>query len=71
MVPVSNRHVSSRVKKAIAARRLLPDDNLVERELSEIFYFGRGVVRQSPQNLAASGLVTIERNRGAIVRRPS
>jgi DNA-binding GntR family transcriptional regulator len=44
---------------------------LNEDEVGEIFGVGRTVVRQALRALSHSGLVTIERNRGAFVTQPS
>ena len=70
IIPTLDRRVSTCLKKAIASRRLLPGAKLGERELSDIFSVGRRTVRQCLLNVAASGLVTFEHNRGAFVRKP-
>ncbi len=53
------------------AQRLVPGTKLGERELSEKFDSSRIVIRQALLMLAGEGLVTIERNRGAFVKRYS
>jgi DNA-binding GntR family transcriptional regulator len=59
------------LNKAILDHRLVPGAKLGERELSEIFDVSRIVIRQALVRLSEEGLVTIERNRGAFVVKPS
>lgn len=59
------------MQKAILEHRLRPGMKLSEDEVGEIFGASRTVVRAALHALAHSGLVTIERNRGAFVSRPS
>jgi DNA-binding GntR family transcriptional regulator len=59
------------LQKAILEHRLRPGMKLSEDEVGEIFGASRTVVRAALHALAHSGLVTIERNRGAFVSRPS
>jgi DNA-binding GntR family transcriptional regulator len=66
-----SEQISETLKKAILEQRLIPGAKLGERELSEIFEVSRIVVRQALIRLATDGLVTIERNRGAFVAKPS
>ncbi len=56
---------------AILEHRLVPGMKLSEDEVGEIYGVSRTVVRAALQALAHSGLVTIEKNRGAFVARPS
>ncbi len=57
--------------EAVHEHRVLPGMKLSEDEVGEIFGAGRTVVRKALQTMAYSGLVTIERNRGAFVAKPS
>jgi len=57
--------------KAILDHRIMPGAKLGERELSEIFNVSRIVIRQALVRLLEEGVVTIERNRGAFVIKPS
>ncbi|MEX3006991.1 GntR family transcriptional regulator [Hoeflea sp. TYP-13] len=66
-----SERISETLKQAILAQRLYPGTKLGERELAEIFDVSRIVIRQALIRLANEGLVTIERNRGAFVTRPS
>ena len=59
------------LNKAILDHRLMPGAKLGERELSEIFDVSRIVIRQALVRLSEEGVVTIERNRGAFVIKPS
>jgi DNA-binding GntR family transcriptional regulator len=66
-----SRAIADTLTKAILDHRLVPGAKLGERELSEIFDVSRIVVRQALIRLADDGLVSIVRNRGAFVARPS
>ena len=59
------------LQAAILEHRLRPGTKLSEDEVGEIFGASRTVVRAALHALAHSGLVTIERNRGAFVSRPT
>lgn len=56
---------------AIMGKRLIPGAKLGERELAEAMGVSRIVVRQALIRMSEDGLVTIERNRGAFVAKPS
>ena len=57
--------------EAVHEHRVLPGMKLGEDEVGEIFGAGRTVVRQALRTMAHGGLVSIERNRGAFVAKPS
>ena len=57
--------------EAVHEHRVQPGMKLSEDEVGDIYGAGRTVVRKALQTMAHSGLVTIERNRGAFVSRPS
>jgi DNA-binding GntR family transcriptional regulator len=63
--------ICNRLQSAIIEHRIRPGAKLSEDEVGEIFGVSRTVARTSLQALAHGGLVTIERNRGAFVSRPS
>ena len=63
--------IASILTKAILDHRLHPGDTLGERELSETFGVSRIVVKQALIELVESGLVNIQRNRGAFISKPS
>lgn len=73
LLPMSgkSKDIASILTKAILDHRLLPGAKLGERELSEIFNVSRIVIRQALVRLSEEGVVTIERNRGAFVIKPS
>jgi DNA-binding GntR family transcriptional regulator len=48
--------------------RYVPGQRLVEADLMRIYGVGRGSVREALQRLAAEGVVTIDRHRGASIR---
>ncbi len=59
------------LEAAILQHRIRPGMKLVEDEVGETFGVSRTVARTALQALAHGGLVTIERNRGAFVSRPT
>jgi DNA-binding GntR family transcriptional regulator len=63
--------VHERIWSAIMDHSLPPETRLVETELCEIFGLGRTRLRQVLQKLAHERVVTLLRNRGAIVSKPS
>ena len=60
-----------RLTEAVHEHRIAPGMKLNEDEVGEIFGVGRTVTRQALRTMAHSGLVSIERNRGAFVAKPS
>ncbi|MEP2757727.1 MAG: GntR family transcriptional regulator [Hyphomicrobiales bacterium] len=60
-----------KIHGAILEHRLAPGTKLSEDEVGEIYGASRTVVRAALQALAHSGLVTIAKNRGAFVAKPS
>ncbi len=68
---VDTAEVHERIWSAIVDHSLPPETRLVESELCEIFGVGRTRVRQVLQRLAHERVVTLMRNRGAMVSKPS
>jgi DNA-binding GntR family transcriptional regulator len=66
-----SEQIAATICEAILAHRLVPGAKLGERELAEIFEVSRIVIRQALIRLSEDGLVTVERNRGAFVAKPS
>jgi DNA-binding GntR family transcriptional regulator len=66
-----SEQIAATICEAILAHRLVPGAKLGERELGEIFEVSRIVIRQALIRLSEDGLVTVERNRGAFVAKPS
>nr|WP_058238153.1 GntR family transcriptional regulator [Shimia marina] len=64
-------HIVGQLTEAVHEHRILPGAKLREDEVGEIFGVSRTIVRQALRAMAHEGLVTIERNRGAFVARPS
>ncbi|MEP3429979.1 MAG: GntR family transcriptional regulator [Roseibium sp.] len=60
-----------KIHSAILEHRIAPGTKLSEDEVGEIYGASRTVVRAALQALAHSGLVTIAKNRGAFVAKPS
>lgn len=69
--PGRTLEICLQLQTAIVEHRLRPGMKLSEDEVGEIFGASRTVVRAALHALAHSGLVTIERNRGAFVSRPT
>jgi DNA-binding GntR family transcriptional regulator len=59
------------IKDRIMTGRLRPGTKLSEEEIASIFQVGRARARQSLRLLGAIGVVTLHRNRGAFVARPT
>jgi DNA-binding GntR family transcriptional regulator len=57
-----------RIRDAILQGEFVPNQRLIEGELSERFDASRFVIRSALQNLVGQGLVEYQRNRGARVR---
>jgi DNA-binding GntR family transcriptional regulator len=63
--------VYQRIHAAIAERRLLPGARLVEDQLADVFAVSRMRIRSVLHSLARDKVVTLQRNRGAVVAYPS
>lgn len=63
--------IVTRLTEAVHEHRVLPGMKLSEDEVGDIFGVSRTLVRQALRALAQSGLVSIEKNRGAFVAKPS
>ncbi len=69
---VSNAEgIVAKLTDAVHEHRVLPGMKLSEDEVGEVFGVSRTLVRQALRSMAHSGLVTLERNRGAFVSKPS
>ncbi len=63
--------IYDKIHRAIAERRLLPGSRLVEDQLAEVFGVSRMRIRWVLQSLARDKVVTLHRNRGATVAKPT
>jgi len=63
--------IVERLTEAVHEHRVMPGTKLREDEVGEIFGVSRTLVRQALRAMEHGGLVTIERNRGAFVAKPS
>jgi DNA-binding GntR family transcriptional regulator len=63
--------IYDKIHRAIAERRLLPGSRLIEDQLAEVFGVSRMRIRWVLQSLARDKVVTLHRNRGATVAKPS
>jgi len=60
-----------KIHAAIAEQRLLPGARLVEEQLAAIFGVSRMRIRSVLHSLARDKVVTLQRNRGAVVAQPT
>lgn len=67
----SDGRVREALRKAILDGEYLPGERLVESALCERFGASRFTIRTALQDLVADGLVEVQRNRGAAVRKIS
>jgi DNA-binding GntR family transcriptional regulator len=65
----TSERIAERLREDIRSGRLAPGQRLVEAELTRRLEVSRGPVREALARLQSEGLVTIEPNRGASVRR--
>ncbi len=63
--------IYNKIHRAIAERRLLPGSRLIEDQLAEVFGVSRMRIRWVLQSLARDKVVTLHRNRGATVAKPT
>ncbi len=69
--PVTAEHIATQLTEAVHEHRLQPGAKLREDEVGEIFGVSRTIVRQALRSLEFEGLLTIEKNRGAFVSKPT
>lgn len=69
--PTTAATIADQLTEAVHEHRVLPGMKLSEDEVGEVYGVSRTVVRQALGALSHSGLVTIERNRGAFVAKPT
>ena len=70
--PISTvEDIIAQLSEAVHEHRVQPGTKLREDELCEIFGVSRTLVRQALRSLEHDGLVTIERNKGAFVAKPT
>ena len=63
--------IVAQLTEAVHEHRLQPGAKLREDEVSEIFGVSRTLVREALRSMEYSGLLTIEKNRGAFVSKPT
>lgn len=63
--------IIEQLSEAVNEHRLKPGAKLREDEVSEVFGVSRTIVRQALRAMAFDGLLTIEKNRGAFVSKPT
>ena len=63
--------IAAQLSDAVHEHRLKPGAKLREDEVSDVFGVSRTVVRQALRAMAFEGLLTIEKNRGAFVAKPT
>jgi len=63
--------IVAQLTAAVHEHRLAPGAKLREDEVGEIFGVSRTIVRQALRTMAFDGLLTIEKNKGAFVSKPT
>lgn len=63
--------IASHLSQAVHEHRLQPGAKLREDEVCDVFGVSRTIVRQALRSMEFEGLLTIEKNRGAFVAKPS
>jgi DNA-binding GntR family transcriptional regulator len=71
VAPSPESRIYLKIHAAIAERRLLPGSRLVEDQLADVFGVSRMRVRSVLHSLARDKVVTLQRNRGAVVAYPT
>jgi DNA-binding GntR family transcriptional regulator len=71
LAPSPESRIYQKIHTAIAERRLLPGSRLVEDQLADVFGVSRMRVRSVLHSLARDKVVTLQRNRGAVVAYPT
>lgn len=69
--PKNAEEIALHLSQAVHEHRLQPGAKLREDEVSDVFGVSRTIVRQALRSMAFEGLLTIERNRGAFVAKPT
>ena len=68
---ITAEEIIEQLSEAVNEHRLKPGAKLREDEVSEVFGVSRTIVRQALRAMAFDGLLTIEKNRGAFVSKPT
>lgn len=63
--------IAMQLSQAVHEHRLQPGAKLREDEVSDVFGVSRTIVRQALRSMEFEGLLTIEKNRGAFVAKPT
>lgn len=63
--------IVDRIRRSILEQTLTPGTKLVESSLCEIFGEGRTTIRRALLSLSRENLVQIEKNKGAVISKPS
>jgi len=68
---ISEHEVCSRVRDSVLEQRLAPGTKLTEESLCGIFSVSRGVIRKALVMLANDNIISLVKNKGAVVASPS
>ena len=68
---ITAEEIIEQLSEAVNEHRLKPGAKLREDEVSEVFGVSPTIVRQALRAMAFDGLLTIEKNRGAFVSKPT
>lgn len=69
--PLTEFDICARVRTSVLEQRLAPGTKLTEESLCGIFSVSRGVVRKALVMLANDSIITLVKNKGAIVTSPT
>jgi len=68
---VTEEDVCSRIRESVLEQRLAPGTKLTEESLCGIFGVSRGVIRKAFMMLASDNIITLVKNKGAVITSPS
>jgi len=68
---LTEEDVCARIRESVLEQRLAPGTKLTEESLCGIFSISRGVVRKAFMMLANDNIITLVKNKGAIIASPS
>jgi len=68
---ISEHEVCSRIRDSVLEQRLAPGTKLTEESLCGIFSVSRGVIRKALVMLANDNIISLVKNKGAVVASPS
>jgi len=68
---LTEEDICNRIRTSVLEQRLAPGTKLTEQQLCGIFFVSRGVVRKALNMLANDNIITLVKNKGAVIDSPS